>query len=266
MEDLKKIMTVAESAAREAGDFIVSRIDTVKQITHKRGITDLVTDVDKKSEEMILSAVKASFPGHSILAEESGRDEKSSSVMWVIDPLDGTTNFAHSLPIFCVSIGVMIEGRVRIGVVYDPNRRELFSAREGEGAYLNGKRIHVSQTEAIRASLISTGFPYDITKKSSNLGKVALMLNAAQAVRRPGSAAIDLCYVACGRFDGYWEEFLSPWDTAAGQLVVKEAGGMVTDFNNGDFDIFGKEVLASNGLIHKEMIELFSSNPPQIPV
>ncbi len=258
--DLTFIRETAEKAALKAGRYILSRRDTVKEISMKKGITDLVTDVDKKSESMIIKMIKNDFPGHSILAEESGEDRGSGDYLWVVDPLDGTTNFAHSLPIFCVSIGLMYKKEVVVGVVYDPNMDELFSAEKGKGAFLNGKKISVSENKTINTSLISTGFAYDLTKKEDNLQKFRLILRKAQAVRRPGSAAIDLCYVACGRFDAFWEAHLSPWDTAAGQLLVKEAGGRISKFGNESYNIFDKELLASNGLVHEEIVRVFNQD------
>lgn len=258
MNELTKIKQVAVEAALEAGKYILTRRDTVKEISYKNGITDLVTDVDKKSESMIIGKIKSKYPGHSILAEESGLDNMDSEVKWIIDPLDGTTNFAHSLPIFCVSIGVMLKDQIKIAVVYDPNRDELFIAEEGHGAFLNSNKISVSGNARVEESLISTGFAYDMKKKAENIEKFTVVINHAQAVRRPGSAAIDLCYVACGRFDGFWEAHLSPWDTAAGQLLVKEAGGKISQFNNEDYTIFDKEILATNCHIHDEMIDLLN--------
>ena len=259
MNDLSRIKQVAEEAAIEAGKFILTRRDMVKEIIHKKGKTDLVTDVDKKSEAMIIERIRSEFPLHSILAEESGEDITDSDIKWIIDPLDGTTNFAHTLPIFCVSIGVMVNDRILIGIVYDPNRDELFAAEDGRGAFLNGNKISVSSNARVEESLISTGFAYDIMKKAENIKKFTTMINNAQAVRRPGSAAIDLCYVACGRFDGFWEAYLSPWDTAAGKIIVQEAGGKISKFHNEEYNIFDNELLASNGIIHNEMVELFNA-------
>ncbi|MEA3488757.1 MAG: inositol monophosphatase family protein [Candidatus Omnitrophota bacterium] len=256
MKEMEEIRKVAEKAAREAGTYILSHIGKRKEITHKDGINNLVTDVDLTSERMIIERIKKEFPSHSILAEESGEDKKDDAFRWVIDPLDGTTNYSHGFPFFCVSIAVMTAGSIRTGVVYAPSQDEFFTAEEGKGAFLNGDRIKVSDRGSVKDSLIATGFAYGVQGKIANLRSFEIMLKNAQAVRRAGSAAMDLCYVACGRFDGFWEIGLSPWDTAAGQLIVKEAGGRVTTLCGEPFDIFRKRILATNGEIHKEMIKL----------
>ncbi|MFH1552482.1 MAG: inositol monophosphatase family protein [Candidatus Omnitrophota bacterium] len=256
MEDLRRIKTLAEKAAREAGGYALEHIGKLKEISRKTGINDLVTDVDKMSEKIIIDRIHNEFPQHSILAEESGEHASDGIFRWIIDPLDGTTNYAHGFPVFCVSIGVAEGGSVKIGVVYDPSRDELFTAEEGKGAFLGGKRIKVSETGTVANSLIATGFAYDVAGKIDNIESFKTMLKNAQAVRRAGSAAIDLCYVACGRFDGFWELGLNPWDTAAGQLIVKEAGGVVTKLNGEPFEIYQKKILATNGRIHNEMRKL----------
>ncbi|MBU1084616.1 MAG: inositol monophosphatase [Candidatus Omnitrophica bacterium] len=258
MYDIGKIKKIAIASAEAAGEYALSRMGKLKELAHKSGIHDLVTDVDRSSEKIIIEAVRKEFPEHSVLAEESGREEKDSAVMWIIDPLDGTTNFAHEFPVFCVSIGVAVEGEVTVGVVYDPSRKEFFVSEKGRGATLNGISISVSRRKSVSESLLSTGFAYDPKKKQANLDNFKSVLGKAQAVRRPGSAAIDLCYVACGRFDGFWEMYLSPWDTAAGQLMVLEAGGAVTDFAGNVYDVTGDEILATNGYIHEEMRGLFA--------
>ena len=258
MEELKKIKQVAEIAAREAGAYIAEHIDKLKDVSYKGGANNLVTDVDLASEMMIKGRIKDRFPSHSILAEEGGEEAGDDTFKWIIDPLDGTTNFAHGFPVFCVSIGVMFRGSVKVGIVYDPTRQELFSAEEGEGAFLNGESIGVSGRSRVKEALISTGFAYDVEGKLANLKNFEIMLRHAQAVRRAGSAAIDLCYVACGRFDGFWETGLNPWDTAAGQLMVAEAGGKVSTISGEPFHLSAKDILATNGRIHQEMIDLFS--------
>ncbi len=258
MDKLKKIKEVAEAAAREAGKYALSRMCGDKVIEHKSGFNDLVTDVDKKCEEIVIANIREYFPEHSILAEESGEEERKENFMWVVDPIDGTTNFAHGFPVYCTSIGIYSEGEGRVAVVYDPNRDELFSAIKGEGAFLNGEKISVTEVSTVRESLFATGFAYNVERKIKNLEYFKMMLKEAQAVRRPGAAAIDLCYVACGRLDGFWELDLSPWDTAAGYLLVEEAGGKVTTMAGGKYDIRSKAILATNRGIHEETVGLFN--------
>lgn len=258
MKDLGKIRKVAVCAAYKAGAYAIKNLGKIKEISHKNGHNNLVTNVDKKCEKMIVSMIKKHFPEHSILAEEGGELLLRDDFKWIIDPLDGTTNYAHALPIFCVSIAVAYKDDVKFGVVYDPARDEMFEAEEGKGAYLNGKKISVSKIDKIPDSLMVTGFAYDMDTRKKNLDFMRKMLEKAQAVRRLGAAAIDLCYVACGRFEGFWEFGLAPWDTAAGQLIVKEAGGKISTLDNGKFDIFQKQIVATNGMIHAEMIKLLN--------
>lgn len=260
MEDNGKILKVAIEAAKEAGEHMLENIGKLKEVSRKRGFNDLVTNVDKASEKIIMDKIREVFPDHSILAEESGEHDAKGDVKWVIDPLDGTTNYAHTFPSFCVSIGVIIGDSVKVGVVYDPTRDELFSCQEGRGASLNGNPIKVSSVPSVQESLVATGFGYDVNDKLANVEYFKTMLIKAQAVRRPGSAALDLCYVACGRLDGFWELGLSPWDTAAGQFLVKEAGGLVTTMEGGPFDIYMKGIVATNGIIHKEMLDLLKTS------
>ncbi len=253
------MLTIAIEAAREAGAFLFENVGKIKNIERKSGqATNLVTEIDKQSEKMIIKRIMQHFPGHAILGEEGGAQEQTSEYRWIIDPLDGTTNFTHGLPIFCVTIGIEHKGKIIAGVIYDPNRDELFSAEKGKGAFLNGKRISVSSTDSLINSMLVTGFPYNINENPENvIGHFVNFLPKAQAVRRLGSAAIDLAYVACGRFDGYWEVFLHPWDKAAGILLVQEAGGFVTNFeNNANEIIYNPNTLATNGLIHNKMLEV----------
>ncbi len=248
----------AISVAKEAGALLRDRLNTNFQVSHK-GEINLVTEVDFASEALIRERIATQFPRHQILAEEGGLAESSSEYRWVVDPLDGTTNYAHGYPIFCVSIGLEYQGEAIVGVVYDPMRDELFSAERGSGAWLNNRKIQVSSTKELLKSLLSTGFPYDI--KSSNLTNLDHWTNFAmnaQALRRDGAAALDLCYVGCGRFDGFWELNLSPWDMVAGGLIVSEAGGRVSDFSGGGFSPYKPEIIASNGLIHEPMIEVIA--------
>jgi myo-inositol-1(or 4)-monophosphatase len=251
------MLDFAITVAKEAGALLRDRIGTKIDISHKGEHINLVTDVDLASERLIRDAIATHYPRHQVLAEEGGLLESSSDYRWVVDPLDGTTNFAHGYPVFCVSIGLEYRGEGILGVVYDPARDELFAAERGAGASLNNRPIHVSKTSELSGSMLSTGFPYDIhTSKLTNLDNWANFALAAQALRRAGAAAIDLCYVACGRFDGFWELSLSPWDTAAGALIVLEAGGQITNFSGGDFSNYKPEMVASNGLIHNSMLEV----------
>lgn len=253
VQDIKK---VAVDAALKSGKFMMEHLNELRQIEHKDGINNLVTDVDRGSEKIIIDTIKQTFPDHSILAEESGRQDHPGDYTWVIDPLDGTTNYAHRFPFFCVSIGVMRKDEIVAGVVYEPTRDELFSAVQGKGAFLNGQAISVSNRKTVIESLISTGFPYSQDGKKKNLEYFKKMLGKSQAVRRPGAAALDLCYVACGRVDGFWEFGLQPWDTAAGKLIVEEAGGTVSTISMGTYDVFKKEILATNTHIHNEIHNL----------
>jgi myo-inositol-1(or 4)-monophosphatase len=232
-----------------------------------KGEVNLVTEADHEAEAVILRTIRRAFPDHSFLAEESGEQLaphfSKAQYKWIIDPLDGTTNFAHSFPVYCVSVALEVRGEVIVGVVYDPVRRELFAAEKGCGASLNGVSINVSQTKKIDQSLLVTGFAYNRKALKNNLGHFSNFSLRAQGVRRTGSAALDLCYVACSRFDGFWEMKLSPWDTAAGFLIATEAGATATDFSNRPFHIYLKEIVASNGCIHREMLEVLamSNNP-----
>jgi len=213
--------------------------------------------MDREAERLIVDRLRAAFPDHTIITEEGEDFTTSSPYRWFIDPLDGTTNYAHGYPVFSVSIALEVDGEVNLGIVYAPYLNELFMAERGKGATLNEKPIHVSRTDKLNASLLATGFPYDIRhSKENNLNHFCNFALKAQAIRRGGSAALDLCYVACGRFDGYWELKLKPWDVAAGVLIVKEAGGCVTDLEGGRFDILSGDVVASNGRIHEEMLEV----------
>ncbi|MCK5450154.1 MAG: inositol monophosphatase [Candidatus Omnitrophica bacterium] len=259
MSEVERMRKVAMEAALKAGKYALKRLDGVKEISQKDGVNNLVTDVDRLSEKMIIDHIHKIFPSHSILAEESGEHDGKGEFKWIIDPLDGTTNYAHGFPVFCVSIGVIgADGKSKIGVVYDPSRNEIFYAEEGGGAFLNKKNIRVSTKESVQESLIATGFAYSLEGKVSSIDYFRTILNHAQAVRRAGSAAIDLCYVACGRFDGFWEMGLSPWDTAAGYLIVKEAGGSITTLDGMDFNIFSKEIISTNSRIHKELLALLN--------
>ena len=248
--------------AVEAGHFLKHSVGTVRSVERKLGQdSNLVTEVDKRSEAMITERIRMKYPGHAILGEESGGSITGADTVWIIDPLDGTTNFTHGLPIFCVSIGVQHKGELVAGVVYDPNLDELFSAERGGGAFLNGKRLHVSGTAELRESLLVTGFPYNIRENPHHaVEHFQAFLMEAQAVRRLGSAALDLCYIAAGRFDGFWEVALKSWDMAAGMLCVREAGGNVTNFRGEQMKVTGVDLLATNGKIHEAMRAVLKKN------
>lgn len=250
------MLAIAIEAAKEAGKFLKYSVGRVRHIERKQGEErNLVSEIDKGSEERIIGIIRRHYPNHAILAEESGASTSSSDYTWVIDPLDGTTNFLHGVPIFCVTIAVEYKGEIVAGVVYDPNLDELFTAEKGSGAYLNGKRLSVSSTSRLIESLLVTGFPYDIAENPQNaIGHFVNFLVEARGIRRLGSAALDLSYVAAGRFDGFWEVNLNPWDMAAGMLFVREAGGRVTDFTGEESTIYKNRVLASNGRIHDAML------------
>jgi myo-inositol-1(or 4)-monophosphatase len=251
-------LSVAEESAREAGKILRDNLGRIKEIEYKAK-NSLVTEVDRLSESLIIKIIKSSFPSHGILAEERGRSRGASAYIWIIDPLDGTTNYTHTYPVFSISIALEVEGIIRLGVVYDPTREEFFNAELGKGAYMNGERIGISRTKAVEESLLCTGFTHENEwMVDENLRHFENFIRSAQAVRRDGSAALNLCYVSCGRFDGFWELGLHPWDTAAGALILRESGGKVTNFSGGEFDIYGKETLGTNGLIHNGMINVIS--------
>jgi myo-inositol-1(or 4)-monophosphatase len=246
----------AIQAARKAGDVLKSRLGKKRQIGFK-GAINLVTEMDILAEKIIVAEIQKNFPDHNILAEEKTAKNQYSPFRWIIDPLDGTTNYAHGFPIFCVSIALAKNEEPILGVVFDPTREELFIAEKGKGARLNGRKIRVSSEANLSRSLLATGFPYDLRESPVNnfdhFGNFALR---AQAVRRAGSAALDLCYVAAGRFDGFWEMKLAPWDLAAGSLMVSEAGGTVSNFLGKPLGLNGSHVLATNGKIHKAMLRI----------
>jgi len=247
-------LKAAMDAAKKAGKLLTEGMGSHTNKTGYKGDINLVTEMDYRSEELITTLLRDRFKDISILAEEGGESGEFSGLRWIIDPLDGTTSYAHNLPHFSVSIALEKEGEVVAGVVYNPCLDECFYAYKGGGACLNGKPITVSKTEILKRSLLATGFPYDrATGRENNLDHFQAFLLKAQGIRRMGSAALDLSYAAAGRFDGYWEMKLAPWDMAAGAIILKEAGGRITDFSGAPFSIYGKEVLASNGLIHDEM-------------
>jgi myo-inositol-1(or 4)-monophosphatase len=221
----------------------------------KKGAIDLVTEVDLEVERIFRAMIAERFPGHIVLAEEMGETGVDSRYRWVFDPLDGTTNYAHGIPIFCATLALEIDGVPAVGAVFDPNRNELFTAERGVGAWLNGERLQVSSTATLSDSVLVTGFPYDVRERGADL--LALFggfLSRARAVRRLGSAAIDLCWTAAGRMDGFWEQSLKAWDVMAGALIVQEAGGRVTAINGSEWNPYSGHVLASNGHLHDEML------------
>ena len=253
---MQPFLTTAIEAAKAAGAIQLEGLRRRHRVEFK-GEINLVTEVDRACEARILEIIRERFPDHDILTEESPQALRGSPYRWIVDPLDGTTNYAHGYPIFATSIALQHKGELVVGVVYDPTRQELFTALKGGGAWLNGERIRVSETKELRLGLLATGFPYDLKEDPiNNLDHFQNMMMHAQAVRRDGSAALNLCYVAAGRFDGFWELKLWPWDVAAGCLIVQEAGGTVTDFEGRTVDIYGLEIVASNGLIHRQMVDV----------
>lgn len=251
-----------EALAREAGGILRARLHDRHTVQYK-GEINLVTEVDRLSERLITDRITRAFPGHGILSEESPEVITGSDFRWIIDPLDGTTNYAHGLPIFGVSIALEVEGAVRLGVVYSPMTEDLFAAEKGKGAFRNGLRIEVSKTADLSQGLLATGFPYDLREdRNNNINYHRVMTMNAQAIRRLGSAALDLAYVAAGYFDGFWELRIMPWDAAAGWLLVTEAGGSVTDLEGGAYHLRSPHVLVSNGLIHEQMRQLLAKTDP----
>ena len=259
--DLGMYLTVAKDAAFQAGKMLKQHSSSPPKI-HYKGAVDIVTDFDNRAQDMIFKSLSNHFPEHDFLAEENLSEEKGSDFCWIIDPIDGTTNYAHNFPVFCVSIAMAFENEIKLGVIYDPMREEMFTAVKDNGAVLNKKRIHVSSVRELDKSLLATGFPYDL--RESRVNNFDHFLNFAtrvQGIRRGGSAALDLCYVACGRFDGFWELKLQPWDVAAGRVIVLEAGGRVSDFQNYETGLSAEETLATNGLIHEQMVNILKMSP-----
>jgi myo-inositol-1(or 4)-monophosphatase len=252
------LLATAIEAVLKAGDIMMGFIETGFEVS-KKGKIDLVTEADVAVERMFRAMIAERFPDHTILAEEFGQEEASrgASHCWVFDPIDGTTNYAHGLPIFCASLALEIDGRGELGAVYDPTRKELFVAERGGGAFLNGRPLRVSEEGDLESSLLVTGFPYDVQKRIPELvGLFGEYMSHARAVRRLGSAALDLCYVAAGRFDGFWELDLKPWDMAAGVIIVEEAGGKISDLAGNEFSSRQRQMLATNGKIHDDMMKI----------
>jgi len=253
------MLNFAIETAREAGQVLLEKFG--KTTVTKKGDINLVTEADLASEALIVEKIKSYYPRHSILAEEAGNAViigGENTWKWIIDPLDGTTNYAHGYPCFCVTLALEHDGEIVIGVTFDPTRDELFAAERGQGATLNGKPIHVSATDKLGDALIVTGFPYDLKQRDNFARHLTDFLLSSRGVRRDGSAAIDMAYVACGRFDGFWEEGLNAWDVAAGVLMIEEAGGVVSYYDGSKFSIYRPPICASNGHIHQQMLTVLA--------
>jgi len=251
---INKIINIA----KEAGEVIRNGFGENLQIEFKTGDNNIVTNIDKAAEKIILDFVKTEYPNHSIIAEESGTKHNSSDYTWVIDPLDGTTNFAHGLPIFAVSIGVQKNDKTIAGVIYDVMNNKIYVAEKGAGAFVNNEKISVTKNKILSEGFVVTGFPYNIKKElNRTINVFTTFLLKTRGVRRLGSAALDLCYVASGVFDAFWERELNPWDICAGMLLVEEAGGRISDFMGNPINIFSKQILASNGILHKDILNVF---------
>jgi myo-inositol-1(or 4)-monophosphatase len=256
------LLDFAIETAREAGRVLAERFGRASlEVSHK-GDIDLVTESDLAAERVIVERIRSYYPRHAILAEESGASEHegaaASGYKWIVDPLDGTTNYAHGYPCYCVSIALERDGELVIGVIHDPTRDETFAAERGAGATLNGRRIHVSEASDLNEALLSTGYPYDVRGRDNFVRNFKNFILHAQGVRRDGSAALDLAYVACGRFEGFWEEGLRAWDVAAGVLLIEEAGGRVSRYDGSPFDIYSPPIMASNGLVHEAMMRVLA--------
>jgi len=249
-------LNTAIEISREAGGLLLRHFRRPLEITYKRP-SDLVTEADRKSEALIVERLREHFPTHSVVGEEGGGQKTGSDYCWYVDPLDGTTNFAHGFPVFSVTLGLAFRGEIVAGVVYDPTRDEMFTAERGAGAFLNGQRLRVSKSGKLAAGLVATGFPPFAANHELNIEFYFRFTQLTHGIRRAGSAALDLCCVAAGRFDGFWELKLNPWDKAAGTLLVTEAGGMVSSITGKPFDLLGDDILASNGLIHDQMLGVF---------
>lgn len=263
---MNPILNVATQAARTAGHRIINHMQDIDKlnIEHK-GKNDYVSEVDKDAEKTIIEIIKKYYPDHAILAEESGKHEaaKKSDVRWIIDPLDGTTNYLHGFPQFCVSIAVEVKGKIEHAAIYDPSRDEMFTASRGQGARLDNSRIRVSEQKTLDNALLATGFPYhDFSYIDAYMESLKAFMTSTAGIRRPGSAALDLAYVACGRVDGFWEMNLKPWDIAAGILIIKEAGGLATDFRGGDECLTYGNIMAANPKLYKEMAQTIGKTIP----
>ncbi len=264
MVAMQEFLPVAISLARQAGAVVREKLDRVENVRSKGTSIDMVTESDLASERVITEGLLAAYPDHGILGEEGGvQGVAGSAHQWIVDPLDGTTNYAHGLRQFCVCIGLEVDKVPALGVVYDPIAEEMFTAYTGGGAFLNGHTIHVSDRAPLADCVLATGFAYDVhTNPNNNLDRFCAFLKRTRAVRRFGSAGLDLCYTACGRFDGFWETFLGPWDLCAGRVILREAGATVTDFTGGEHTLYGGTTVASNGHIHQEMLDVIAAAGP----
>ena len=254
---MQSYLNTAIEIAREAGGLLLQHFGQPLEITYKRR-SDLVTEADRRSEALIVKRLQSHFPGHAIVAEEGGGQKTGSDYCWYVDPLDGTTNFAHGFPVFSVSLGLAYRGEVVAGAVYDPTRDELFTTERGAGAFLNGQRLRVSNNAGLAECLVATGFPPFASNHDLNVEFYFRFTELTHGIRRAGSAALDLCSVAAGRFDGFWELKLNPWDKAAGTLLVTEAGGLVSAITGKPFNLLADDILASNGLVHDQMLRVIS--------
>jgi len=263
--ELDRFLKTAVRACREAGRHQVRFFGKIDREEHK-GEIDLVTSVDRECEQIVIDILAAAFPGHGCLAEERPPSGTGRDYLWLVDPLDGTTNYARGFPFFCVSVALAFRGKVLAGAVFNPLLKELFTARRGGGASLNGKGIAVTRRQRLGECFLATGFPYDIRRsRRNNLDHFSRFATRALAIRRAGSAALDLAYVAAGRFDGFWELKLKPWDMAAGSLLVEEAGGVVTGRGKRPWSLGDRDIVASNGLIHGQLLALLEGSPPSLP-
>ncbi|MCP4004758.1 MAG: inositol monophosphatase [bacterium] len=253
------LLELASGIAREAGELSRSRFGQKREIETKSSSIDLVTDVDRACDALIRARIETARPDDAIVTEEADPRDGKSGVCWIVDPIDGTTNYAHGFPHYAISIGIELEGTRHVGVVYDPMKDELFAAERGAGASLNGDAIRVSQESELGRALLATGFAYDAhSGENTNLEYFSRFLRRAQAIRRAGSAALDLAYIACGRFDGFWELSLHPWDVAAGILLIEEAGGHTSDLDGGATPSQGERIVASNGRLHEQLLQVLS--------
>ena len=255
------MLDFAIQTARDAGRILAERFGRASLHVQHKGEINLVTEADLAAERLIVERIRSYYPRHAILAEEAGdvaREGPASDYKWVVDPLDGTTNYAHGYPCFCVSIGLEHKGELVVGVVYDPILDEMFAAERGGGATLNGRRIHVSEVEELNRALLCTGFPYDVRERNDFARHFVNFIMTSQGVRRDGAAARDLVYVACGRFDGFWEEGLQPWDAAAAIVIIEEAGGRVSRYDGTPATIYAPPIMASNGLVHEQMMRVLA--------
>lgn len=256
---IEEIADFAVQISISAGEILLKGFRAVSTTVSYKSRTNLVTNIDRESEEFLFNSIKERFPDHTIIAEEGSRRDPGGEFIWYVDPLDATNNYAHGIPHFCISTGVYSRSREKVvaGVVFDPLHKEMFKAVRGRGAYLNGEKIRVSSTGDIAIALLATGFPYNKAEtEENNFKEFNIFVPRIQGIRRIGSAALDLSYTACGRFDGYWEPGLHPWDTAAGSLIVEEAGGRVTKYNGDAFDPEYPEILASNSVLHSIMLDM----------